>query len=69
MENESKKELERLNKEMEKAKKEIAGYEGKLSNQNFVSRAPEAVVNAERTKLATQQDIIAKNEAALKELR
>jgi len=26
-------------------------------------------VNAERTKLATQQDIIAKNEAALKELK
>jgi valyl-tRNA synthetase len=27
------------------------------------------VVNAERTKLATQRDIIAKNEAALKELK
>ena len=37
--------------------------------QKFVSGAPEPVVNAERTKLATQQDIIAKNEAALKELK
>ena len=35
----------------------------------FVSGAPEAVVNAERTKLATQMDIISKNEAALKELK
>ena len=37
--------------------------------QKFVSGAPEPVVNAERTKLATQRDRIAKNEAALKELR
>lgn len=62
-------EIARLEKEIEKARSFAASIEKKLSNQKFVSGAPEAVVNAERVKLATQQDIIAKNEAALKELR
>ncbi|MBO7512718.1 MAG: valine--tRNA ligase, partial [Fibrobacter sp.] len=62
-------EIARLEKEIEKAKAFAASIEKKLSNQKFVSGAPEAVVNAERTKLATQMDIIAKNEAALKELK
>ena len=62
-------EIARLEKEIEKAKAFAASIEKKLSNQKFVSGAPEAVVNAERTKLATQMDIISKNEAALKELR
>lgn len=62
-------EIARLEKEIEKAMAFAASIEKKLSNQKFVSGAPEAVVNAERTKLATQQDIIAKNEAALKELK
>jgi valyl-tRNA synthetase len=62
-------EIARLEKEIEKAMAFAASIEKKLSNQKFVSGAPEAVVNAERVKLATQQDIIAKNEAALKELR
>ncbi|MCQ2097788.1 MAG: hypothetical protein MJY87_07605 [Fibrobacter sp.] len=43
-------------------------YGSEASIQKFVSGAPEAVVNAERTKLATQQDIIAKNQKALEEL-
>lgn len=55
--------------QIEKAKSFAASIERKLSNEKFVNGAPEAVVNAERTKLATQQDIIAKNEAALKELK
>lgn len=62
-------EIARLEKEIEKARSFAASIEKKLSNQKFVSGAPEAVVNAERTKLATQKDIIAKNEAALKELQ
>ena len=62
-------EIARLEKEIEKAKAFAASIERKLSNEKFVSGAPEAVVNAERTKLATQQDIIAKNEKALEELR
>ncbi|MDO4946591.1 MAG: hypothetical protein Q4E52_03330 [Fibrobacter sp.] len=44
-------------------------YGSEASIQKFVSGAPEAVVNAERVKLATQQDIIAKNQKALEELK
>ncbi|MCY6960387.1 valine--tRNA ligase [Clostridium brassicae] len=44
------KELERLNKEKEKLQKEIERVEKKLSNERFVSKAPEAVVNEEREK-------------------
>lgn len=44
------KELERLNKEKEKLEKEIDRVEKKLSNEKFVSKAPEAVVNEEREK-------------------
>ena len=65
------KELERIGKELEKARKNLASLEGKLSNQNFVARAPEAVVNAEREKAAKAKDLIAQleqSEAALKKL-
>ncbi len=53
------KEIERITKELEAAKKFLASLEGKLSNEKFVSRAPEAVVNAEREKAAKQRDLIA----------
>ncbi|OWV04532.1 valine--tRNA ligase [Fibrobacter sp. UWH1] len=62
-------EIARLEKEIEKAKSFAASIERKLSNEKFVNGAPEAVVNAEKVKLATQQDIIAKNEKALAELK
>ena len=52
------KELHRLAKEIEKAEKNIAGLKGKLSNENFVSRAPEAVVQAERDKLAKAESLL-----------
>ena len=52
------KELARLAKEIEKAEKNIAGLKGKLSNQNFVSRAPENVVNAEREKLEKAENLL-----------
>lgn len=44
------KELERLNKEKDKLEKEIERVEKKLSNEKFVSKAPEAVVNEEKAK-------------------
>ncbi len=51
-------ELARLNKAIEKAEKECSSLKGKLSNENFVSRAPEAVVNKERERLsAFEQDL------------
>ena len=65
------KELERIAKELEKARKNLAGLEAKLSNGNFVSRAPEAVVNAEREKAQKAKDLIAQleqSEAAMKKL-
>ncbi|SHH78892.1 valine--tRNA ligase [Clostridium grantii] len=44
------KELERLNKEKEKLEKEIDRVEKKLSNERFISKAPESVVNEEKEK-------------------
>ena len=56
------KELERIGKELENAKKFLKSLEAKLSNEKFVSRAPEAVVNAEREKAAKTADLIAQLE-------
>ena len=44
------KELDRISKELEKTQKNLAATEGKLSNEKFTARAPEAVVHAEREK-------------------
>ncbi len=52
------KELERIEKELEKAVKNLSVIEGKLSNENFTARAPENVVNAEREKAAKARDLI-----------
>ncbi len=59
------KEIERITKELEGARKFLASLEGKLSNEKFVSRAPEAVVNAEREKAAKHRDLIAQLEQSL----
>jgi valyl-tRNA synthetase len=48
----------RLTKEIEKTEKLIAGQEAKLANANFVSRAPEAVVNIEREKKAKLEALL-----------
>ncbi len=45
------KEIERLKGEVAKLEKEVARVNGKLSNQGFVSKAPEAVINVEKEKL------------------
>ena len=44
-------ELKRLNKEIDKLEKDIARVEGKLQNENFISKAPPAVVEKERAKI------------------
>ena len=59
------KELARISKELEAAKKFLSSIEGKLSNEKFVARAPEAVVNAEREKAAKHRDLIAQLEESL----
>ena len=50
------KELERLNKEKTRLEGEIKRGEGMLSNPNFVEKAPEAKVNAEKEKLAKYKE-------------
>ena len=50
----------RLGKEIDKARKEIAFLEGKLSRPDFVERAPADVVARERERLGEQQQIVAK---------
>ena len=59
------KEIARISKELENAKKFLNSLEAKLSNENFVARAPEAVVNAEREKAAKSRDLIAQLEQSL----
>ena len=54
------KEMERLQKEKEKLEKELARVESKLSNENFVKKAPPAVVEQERQKKAKYQDMMDK---------
>lgn len=53
------KELERLDKEKTKLDGEIKRLNGKLSNESFVSKAPAAVVEQERAKLAKYEEMYA----------
>jgi valyl-tRNA synthetase len=62
-------ELERINKEIEKAQNGLRLVEQKLSNESFVSRAPEAVVNAEKEKAAKYAELIAKLEESAKAMQ
>ena len=53
-------ELDRIAKERAKAEDNLRRIEAKLSNESFTSRAPEAVVNAEREKADKARALIAK---------
>jgi valyl-tRNA synthetase len=53
-------EVTRLNKELDKAAKEIGRLEGKLNNEKFVSNAPDDVVAKEKAKLSSAQSQQAK---------
>ncbi|HGS4444399.1 TPA: valine--tRNA ligase [Vibrio cholerae] len=55
-------ELDRLAKEIAKTQGEIARIEGKLGNEGFVAKAPEAVITKEREKLAGYQEALMKLE-------
>ena len=63
------KELDRISKELEKNRKFLGSLEAKLSNEKFVSRAPEAVVNAEREKVTKYKELIAKLEESAKAMQ
>ena len=60
------KELERIQKELTKARENLERIEKKLQNESFVSKAPEAVVNAEREKADKARALIAKLEESAK---
>ena len=62
------KERARMEKELANAKKQLDGQTAKLANENFVSRAPEKVVNAEREKKAKLEALIENLEESLKNL-
>ncbi len=62
-------ELERLNKEIDKRSKEIARLNGKLTNANFVDKAPADVVEKERQKLAEAEDAKNRLETQYTQLR
>ncbi|WP_336080811.1 valine--tRNA ligase [Thalassospira sp. CH_XMU1448-2] len=53
-------EKSRLEKEMQDKTKYIKAQEGKLSNEKFVSRAPEHIVATEKAKLEEARDTLAK---------
>jgi valyl-tRNA synthetase len=53
-------ELARLTKAVEKLEKDIARTEGKLGNENFVSKAPAVVIEKEKSKLCEAKSALAK---------
>ncbi|MFA6490510.1 MAG: valine--tRNA ligase [Candidatus Magasanikbacteria bacterium] len=62
------KETKRLKDEIDSVTKYITGLEAKLSNADFVSRAPAVVVEKEKAKLLEVKDKLLKFEAQLKSL-
>ena len=63
------KELARLNKELEQVKKRLAQSEGKLNNQGFVAKAPEAVIEKVKGQAAKEREQIALIKAAIAALK
>ena len=65
-------EIARLEKELAKLDSEVKRVQGKLANERFVSKAPQAVVDQERAKEADyleKQQAVAQRIAQLKELQ
>jgi len=63
------KELARLDKEKQRVEGEVKRAEGKLSNQGFIAKAPEKVVEEERGKLAANKALLEKIIARIAELK
>ncbi|MFI3209273.1 MAG: valine--tRNA ligase, partial [Eubacteriales bacterium] len=58
-------EIERLTKEKKKLEGELARVKGMLSNERFVSKAPEAKINEEKAKLEKYTQMMEQVEARL----
>ena len=63
------KEIERLEKEKEKMLKEIERVEKKLSNQGFVAKAPQKVIDEEKAKGEKYKAILAQVEERLAQMK
>ena len=64
-----KKELERLLKEQEFCKKEIEIFEKKLSNENFLNRAPKHIIEKEQKKLDNIKQKLEKTNKSIEDLK
>ena len=63
------KEKERLLKEKERLSKELSRSRGMLSNEKFISRAPESKVQEEKEKLARYEQMMAQVEERLNQMK
>jgi valyl-tRNA synthetase len=61
-------ESERLKKELDKLEKEFANNQRQLSNEQFLSKAPEKVVSGLRTRAEELTVLIAKTKSKMTEL-
>lgn len=62
-------EIEKLEKELKHLERFLKGIKAKLSNENFVAHAPEAVIAKERKKQSDSEEKIATIKANIDELR
>ena len=62
-------ELARLDKEIQKIRKEMPRIEGKLNNANFIDRAPKQVVDKEKDKLTDLHSSLKNLEEQLEKIR
>ena len=62
-------EIERLTKEEEKLKKELARVNGMLNNEKFMSKAPQAKIEEEKAKLEKYQQMMAQVQERLTGLK
>ncbi len=62
-------EIERLTNDIKKVESEIKRAKGMLSNDSFISKAPEAKVNAEKEKLANYEKQLVELQANLAKLK
>src|SRR5262249_7357111 len=63
------KECARLEKDLKKAEEEIARFDAKLSNQQFVAKAPEEVLTEQREKRAEAAALAVRLTEAVKRLQ